>query len=114
MHLLTNEQGEPVPHGHHHDHPHEHSHEHLQEHQHDHHHEHQSGELPTDTAQKLTAVLDYMLRHNQAHAAELLTIAEKLTDTGNGEAAGQVQKAVDAFSEGNRLLGLALERMKGA
>ena len=94
MHLLRNEQGEPIPHGHHNDHPHE--------------------QLQPNTPEQMTAVLNYMLKHNQAHTAELLSIAEKLSQMGNDTAAGQVKKAADAFSEGNSLLSLALEQVKEA
>ena len=98
MHLLKNEQGGPIPHGHHHDHAHEHHHK----------------DLPANTPEQMTAVLNYMLQHNQAHAAELLSITEKLSQMGNDNAAELVKKAADAFSEGNRLLGLALEQVKEA
>lgn len=101
------------PHGeeHPHEHPHPHGEEHPHEHPHPHGHEHPHGEPQGD---KLTALLDYMLKHNEHHAAELDQVAAKLRAEGKEAAAEQIKKAVDEFQKGNLYLGLALSMVKEA
>ena len=77
----------------------EHEHEHDHEHEH-HHHEHGGIE----TKEKAVALLNHMSAHNEAHAEELLKVAEKLKDFGNGEASEKVLSAAKIFAEGNALL----------
>lgn len=110
-------------HGHEHEHTHTHSHEetgcsgctagcggHEQEHAHEHSHSHAA---PV-TQDQMTALLDYMLKHNQSHAAELDQMAAKLQAAGKADAAEQIKKAVDEFQKGNLYLSLALATVKGA
>lgn len=138
MHILYDEHGNPVPHGsalshehehshdgaaHSHAHTHEHGHEHEHSHDHEHthcHHEHECSEKDCGSCQshgaseqdQMTAVLDYMLKHNQHHAAELDAIAGKLRSQGKEAAAEQLVKAVGEFEKGNMYLGLALSLVK--
>ena len=60
----------------------------------------------------MTAILDYMLRHNQSHAAELDRLEAKLLEAGMPEAAGHIRKAVDEYTKGNLYLSLALSVVK--
>ncbi len=74
-----------------------------------HSHTHGAAEVPGD---KMTALLDYMLKHNEHHAAELDQVAGKLQAEGKGAAAEQIKKAVDEFQKGNLYLSLALSMVK--
>lgn len=77
-------------------------------------HSHAHGSLPEpQTPQQMAAVLEYMLRHNRQHAAQLDQFSSKLMDMDQEESAMQLQKAVDEFSKGNLYLGLALSLLKG-
>ena len=140
MHLIHDENGNLCAHTHDHEHPHTHtyehthvhSHEHGHEEEHDHSHE-QSGGHTHDhggcdngcsgcgghahsheepQGDKLTALLDYMLKHNEHHAAELDQMAAKLRTEGKDGAAEQIKKAVDEFQKGNLYLSLALSMVK--
>ena len=82
MHLLHDENGNPVPHGGHHEHSHEHSHS------------------------------TYMLQHNEHHAAELDEMADKLEKAGLADAAKQIREGVSDFQKGNMRLSLALTLVK--
>lgn len=140
MHLIQDENGNPIPHGHEHEHTHTHTYEHSHPHTHehgqeeDHHHSHEhvhchdqgganchphedcggcgahSHEAPA--GDKMAALLDYMLKHNEHHAAELDQVAEKLRAEGKDAAAEQIKKAVDEFQKGNLYLSLALSMVK--
>lgn len=104
MHLLKDENGNIIPHGaeHTHEHSHEdghtHTHPHTHEHGHedDHHHDHEHGcEGSCDTGcsgcngaaqdpkAQLTALLGYMLNHNESHARELDEMAGKIAEVGS-------------------------------
>lgn len=107
MHLIHDENGNPVPHGH------------DAAHGHDHAHSHEGcgasacGSCSSDCgADKTAALLDYMLKHNEHHAAELDQVADKLRAEGREAAAEQIRKAVDEFKKGNLYLGLALAAVK--
>ena len=134
MHVLYDENGNLVPHGHNGEHCHEqdhceqaaggncpavedpencihhHEHEHDHEHHHDHHHDH--AHEPVRTKEQMAALLDYMLKHNQSHAAELDRMETKLLEAGMPEAAGHLRKAVDEYTKGNLYLSLALSSVK--
>ncbi|MDY3920169.1 MAG: cobalt transporter [Candidatus Limivivens sp.] len=118
MHIITDENGNPIPHGGEHGHHHDHSHGH-----HDHAgegcghaencgHADCTGCQDADPKQQLTALLNYMLQHNQSHAAELDQMAEKIRSAGMENAAEQIKKAVDEFQKGNMYLSLALSMVK--
>lgn len=89
--------------GHDHEHTHTHDHEHTHEHTHDHPHVH-----PDMPAEKVTALLQYMLEHNIHHAGELSDMAGQLT----GEARHQLLHAVESFDQANGYLSAALEELK--
>ena len=76
---------------------------HTHEHTHDHPHVH-----PDMPAEKVTALLQYMLEHNIHHAGELSDMAGQLT----GEARHQLLHAVESFDQANGYLSAALEELK--
>ena len=133
MHLVKDENGNVCSHSHDHEHPHSHSYEHIHGHSHEHgqedSHTHTHGHEETggcsgecsgcdhdhsSTAEldKNAALLNYMLQHNQSHAAELDQMAAKLQQDGMEQSAEQIRKAVDEFQKGNMYLGLALALVK--
>lgn len=78
----------------------------MSEHEHNHH-------LPAaDSAEELTAVLEFMLRHNISHTGELDQLADKLRQTGKTEAADGISAALGKYNEGNSLLAEALRALK--
>ena len=122
MHLIKDENGNLVQHGHEHtpEHSHEHTHAdgvtHTHAHTHgdgDHAHSHEDcgtgdhcGSCEGGDCKKETvALLTYMLQHNEHHAAEL----EKM---GLGSSAKTIKEAVADFQKGNMRLGLALTLVK--
>ena len=123
MHLIKDENGNMVAHSHEDGHSHSHSHE--TDHSHSHeasgcascqsdcgHHGHDHSHAAPETHDQMTAVLDYMLKHNEHHAAELDQMAAKLQAAGKSAAAEQIKKAVDEFQKGNLYLSLALSTVK--
>ena len=115
MHLIQDENGNMVAHSHEDGHSHSHSDENsgcaacqsdCGHHGHDHSH------AAPETQDQMTAVLDYMLKHNEHHAAELDQMAAKLQAAGKSAAAEQIKKAVDEFQKGNLYLSLALSTVK--
>lgn len=138
MHLVKDENGNFVGHSHEHEHTHTHTYEHShphsheqgheEEHNHSHagntdagcagcasdcgHHSHDHSHEVPEKQDQMEAVLDYMLKHNEHHAAELDAVAAKLQAAGKTAAAEQIKKAVDEFQKGNLYLGLALSTIK--
>ncbi|MBP0970353.1 MAG: hypothetical protein J5744_09435 [Oscillospiraceae bacterium] len=100
-------------HEHMHDHGHEHPHDHEHFHGHHHHdHDHEHGDIAAfESTEQAVRILTYMLDHNKSHAEELHEICHKLEATGEEEAAEYLDKAVDAFREGNSLMEQALGLM---
>ncbi len=119
MHIVTDENGNPVPHGHDAS-CHEHEHCHAQEngcpghehHAHEGHHHHLHDHAEPQTKDQMAALLDYMAKHNEQHAAELDRMAAKLAENGRADAAEHVRKAVDEFQKGNLYLNLALSMVR--
>ncbi len=105
----------------HHDHSHGHCHDH-EHHHHDHdHHDHEHSHCheggcgsctACDPMQETLALMDYMVKHNTAHAHELAQLAKKLEELGNGVAASQVMAAVSEFEKGNLRLSAVLASLK--
>lgn len=110
----------------------EHTHEHVHAHVHDggdHAHTHADGELAghqhshdcakecgscggCDPMQETLALMQYMVKHNAAHAGELAGLAQKLEQLGNHAAAEQVLAAVSEFEKGNLRLSTVLAALK--
>ena len=105
-------------HSHHHEgDDHAHSHETLHDHGHEHSHSHDCAhDCGTcggcDPMAETLALMDYMVKHNTAHAKELETLAKKLEELGNAAAAQQVMAAVSEFEKGNLRLGAVLASLR--
>lgn len=115
-----------------------HSHPHVHEHTHDHQHPHEHGHLHDDHCahdhshdqscsgsckgcagscqhtpmEELTALMQYMVNHNAAHAKELADLAAQLDTIGNHTAYEQVMAAVSDFEKGNLRLSTVLASLK--
>lgn len=110
MHVIKDEQGNPVPHG---------SGSSCAP-------EHDCGEHghgcsgcaqasgcgPKDDRQEALALLQYMIQHNGHHAAELMPLADNLEKLGMGDAADQIREGSLDFQKGNMRLSLALTLVK--
>lgn len=121
MHLIKDENGNLVQHGHEHTHEHTHAdgvshcHTHTHEHGADHEHTHegcQGGTCGGDCKNETVALLTYMLQHNEHHAAELDQMADNLEKMGMAAAAKTIREGVSDFQKGNMRLGLALTLVK--
>lgn len=130
MHLMKDENGNLIAHGHEHSHEHTHSDgvTHSHEHSHDshgegHEHSHSDGCAHShdghcgsckegDCKNETVALLTYMLQHNEHHAAELDQMAENLAKMGMDAAAKTIKEGVADFQKGNMRLSLALTLVK--
>ena len=113
-----------VAHSHAHDHAHEHDHVHPHDHDHlheaDHAHSHDCGGHCHSCAggcehtpmEELTALMQYMVGHNAAHAKELADLAVQLQKAGNAVAYEQVMAAVSDFEKGNMRLSAVLASLR--
>ena len=105
-------------HEHGHEHPHEHDHLHGEGHTHDHSHECAGscgsccGGCEHTPMEELTALMQYMVGHNAAHARELAELATQLQKAGNAAAYEQVMAAVSDFEKGNMRLSVVLSSLK--
>ena len=99
-------------HGHH-DHPHTHDHDHDHDHGCAHGCEHQDcASCSQDPKAELLALMNYMVKHNTAHCAELEGLAKQLKGLGMEQAYEQVMLAVSDFEKGNLRLSTVLAAMK--
>jgi len=62
--------------------------------------------------EELTALMQYMVGHNAAHAKELADLAAQLENAGNHTAYEQVMAAVSDFEKGNMRLSVVLQSLK--
>ena len=107
-------------HAHEHSHAHPHDHEHLHDHGAEHTHSHDCGGHCHSCAggcehtpmEELTALMQYMVGHNAAHAKELADLAVQLQKAGNAVAYEQVMAAVSDFEKGNMRLSVVLASLK--
>lgn len=116
-----------ITHTHEHTHDQEHAHTHTHEemhalgipHDHDHDHDcaHDCGSCASQCEhtpmEELTALMQYMVGHNAAHARELAELASQLEKNGNHVAYEQVMAAVSDFEKGNLRLSAVLASLKG-
>ena len=84
MHLLKDENGNVIPH----------------------------GDGPAHKQNESVALLNYMVDHNEHHAAELDQMADNLAKLGMDTAAKQIKEAVADFQKCNLRLRLALTTVK--
>lgn len=77
------------------------------EHEHHHHHDHEGG-TPAD---KLHALMNYMVTHNADHTHELEHLAGHIKETGNDKAYDLAMEAVKLYEQGTEVLKKALEAL---
>ena len=107
-------------HSHSHDHAHPHDHEHLHDHGAEHTHSHDCGGHCHSCAggcehtpmEELTALMQYMVGHNAAHAKELAELAVKLDEAGSHASYHKVMDAVACFEKGNEMLAEVLKEQE--
>ena len=112
MHLIKDENGNLVQHGHEHTPEHSHEHTHADGVTHTHSHEDCGSCEGGDCKKETIALLTYMLQHNEHHAAELDQMADNLQKMGLDNSAKTIKEAVADFQKGNMRLGLALTLVK--
>ena len=120
-HEHTHADGTTHTHEHTHDQEHAHPHTHEEMHAlgipHDHDHDHDCGSCASQCEhtpmEELTALMQYMVGHNAAHARELAELASQLEKNGNHVAYEQVMAAVSDFEKGNLRLSAVLASLKG-
>ena len=78
-------------------------------HEHTHSHAHDHGATPQE---ELTALMHYMVHHNEAHAKELAGLAQQLVEAGKQPVSETVLQAVADFERGNRKLEEALAALQ--
>ena len=61
--------------------------------------------------EKLTALMQYMVKHNAAHTRELLSLAEEFRKAGNIAGYQQVMAAVSDYEKGNLRLTAVLNSL---
>ena len=103
MHVITDENGNVIQHGHSHDHG-----------EAAHCHDTACGSCGgcADPEKETVALVSYMVDHNKHHAAELADVAKKFRETGKEDVAVQIEKAIENFDKGNLYLSLALSLVK--
>lgn len=124
-HEHTHADGTTHTHEHTHDQEHAHPHTHEEMHAlgipHDHDHDHGcahncgscASQCEHTPMEELTALMQYMVGHNAAHARELAELASQLEKNGNHVAYEQVMAAVSDFEKGNLRLSAVLASLKG-
>lgn len=80
-------------------------------HDHDHDHCASCGDTASQGNETI-ALLDYMLKHNQHHTAELGDVKTQLETMGKTEAAKQLDAVIDDYSKGNVRLAAILATLK--
>ena len=124
-HEHTHADGTTHTHEHTHDQEHAHPHTHEEMHAlgipHDHDDDHDcahncgscASQCEHTPMEELTALMQYMVGHNAAHARELAELASQLEKNGNHVAYEQVMAAVSDFEKGNLRLSAVLASLKG-
>ncbi|MDO4573141.1 MAG: cobalt transporter [Clostridia bacterium] len=76
-------------------------------------HDHAAGQTPREPdRQETLALMQYMLQHNEHHAAELSTLADRLEALGEARAASQLRLAQADYDKGNIRLEATLFSLK--
>ena len=61
--------------------------------------------------QELTALLEYMVKHNQDHAAELQDLAARAQSLGKSQAYKHIARGINLLKESNESLSAALKAL---
>ncbi len=112
MHLIKDENGNVVQHGHeeegeHCSHHHDESCPHGSES-----HDCETCQSEQDPRKESEALLTYMVQHNESHAAELDQMADNLIQLGMEDAAKTIKEGVADFQKANLRFSLALTQVK--
>lgn len=76
-------------------------------------HEHHAHDYSSiDSTEKLIALLEHMLHHNESHTDELSGIVTALRKNDKNEAAEVVESAISEYSKGNAFLEIALSMLQ--
>ena len=78
-----------------------------------HHHDDHGHSHGVQSFEELMAMFKYMLHHNEHHTLELHEMAHNLEHLGYKEAVAELIEAEAAYSEGNKKLASALEKIEG-
>jgi hypothetical protein len=65
------------------------------------------------SVQEMTALLTYLIKHNEEHAEEIMELAQRAQVLGNGPAYQHIVKGVELLNDSNQSLQAALEELKG-
>ena len=79
---------------------------------HSHDHEHSHEHAAPENKDQVSALLDYMFKHNSSHEDELSKMVAKFNEEGFTAQAQKVLEAKELFSKGNAALKDALEGLK--
>ena len=60
------------------------------------------------SVQEMTALLTYLIKHNQDHAGEIMELAERARDLGHAEAYQHIVRGVELLDSSNQSLRAAL------
>ncbi len=61
---------------------------------------------------EITALLDYLIKHNRDHAGEIMELAERAQSLGHTAAYGHIVRGVDLLNESNESLQAALTALE--
>jgi len=62
--------------------------------------------------QEMKSLLEYLIRHNQDHAAEIMDLANRAQTLGNADAFRHIAKGVDLLNESNESLRAGLAALE--
>lgn len=91
---------------------HDHDHDHCHDHEHAHTCAGDCSACSQDPKAEIKALMNYMVKHNTAHAHELEALAQQLRGQGMEQACEQVLLAVADFEKGNLRLSTVLAAME--
>ena len=65
-----------------------------------------------DDIQQIKSLLEYLIKHNQDHASEIMDLAERAQTLGNTEAYEHIVRGVDLLNDSNESLQAALAALE--
>jgi len=71
------------------------------------------GPSPAEPSiREMTALLDYLIKHNRDHAVEIMELAEQAKSLGHDDVYGRIVQGVDLLNQSNESLQAALEALE--
>ena len=64
------------------------------------------------SVQEMTALLTYLIKHNQDHAQEIMELAERAQGLGHGQAYQHIVRGVELLNQSNDSLQAALAELE--